>query len=233
MKKKIVKLPTERCDECTHTKMAFGFVSLGSEEGGPSRNLCPRCYNREYMKRAGLPELEPAEFDPVIRFDSVGKEHTFYLAVMMTTGLGIRATEWINGGPGGYQFFVLVHPQTPIREAYDKLIQKIETGMAQCYLRASDFPGEGAAQNRLYIDGTAVNGRISESDDGPTVVVDGREYSWEEFGRFLSPFTGFNFRLECFDASAEPETTPNPPRPDQLWWLEKEEGADGDGPNHH
>jgi hypothetical protein len=101
------------------------------------------------------------------------------------------------------------------------------------YLRASDFPGEGAAQNRLYINGTAVNGRISESDDGPTVVVDGREYSWEEFGRFLSPFTGFNFRLECFDASAEPETTPNPPRPDQLWWLEKEEVADGDDPNHH
>ena len=85
--------------------------------------------------------------------------------------------------------------------------------MAQRYLGASDFPGEGAAQNRLYINGTAVNGRISESDEGPTVVVDGREYSWEEFGKFLSPFTGFNFRLECFDASAEPETTPDPPRP--------------------
>src|SRR5689334_19422158 len=24
---------------------------------------------------------------------------------------------------------------------------------------------------------------------------------WEEFGEFLSSFTGFDFRLECFDAS--------------------------------
>ncbi len=35
-----------------------------------------------------------------------------------------RATEWINGGPGGYQFFVLVHPRTPrprsIRQAHSK-----------------------------------------------------------------------------------------------------------------
>jgi hypothetical protein len=48
--------------------------------------------------------------------------------------------------------------------------------------------------------GTAVNGRIDEREGTPTVVVDGREYSWEEFGEFLSSFNGFNFRLECFDA---------------------------------
>jgi len=114
MKKKIVKLPQERCDECTQTKMAFGFVSLGSSDGTPSRNLCPRCYNRGYTQRAGFPELEPVEFDPVSRFDAVGKEHTFYFAIMMTTGLGIRATEWIDGEFGGYQFFVLVHPRTPV-----------------------------------------------------------------------------------------------------------------------
>ena len=233
MKKKIVNLPQERCDECAQTKVAFGFVSLGSGDGTPSRNLCPRCYNRGYTQRAGLPELETAEFDPVSRFDALGKEHTFYFAVMMTTGLGIRATEWINGEPGGYQFFVLVHPETPVREAYDQLIQKIETGLAHRYLRSSDFPGDGASQNRLYIDGTAVNGRISENDEGPTVVVDGHEYSWEEFGSFLSPFTGFNFRLECFDACEEPETTPDPPRPDPVWWLEKEEGPEDEDQHHH
>jgi hypothetical protein len=121
----------------------------------------------------------------------------------MTTGLGIRATEWINGEPGGYQFFVLVHPRTPVREAYDKLIQKIEAGLAHRYLRSSDFPGDGASQNRLYIDG------------------------------FLSPFTGFNFRLECFDACEEPETTPDPPRPDPVWWLEKEEGPEDEDQHHH
>jgi hypothetical protein len=231
--KKIVKMPHDRCDECTQTKLAIGFVNLQSEDGTSARNLCPRCYNRWYMQRAGLPELETTEFDPVSRFDAVGKEHTFYFAVLMTTGLGMRAFEWVSGGPGGYQFFVLLHPQTPIREAYDKLIQKIETGLAQRYLRSSDSPGAGASQDRLYLDGTAVNGRIAENDGAPTVVVDGCEYSWQEFGRFLSPFTGFNFRLECFDACEEPETTPDPPRPDPVWWLEKEEGPEGQDQHHH
>lgn len=233
MKKNLAKPRQERCEECNQTKMAFGFVSLEPGNGGPSRNLCPRCYNRDYMQRAGLPELEVSEFDPVSRFDAVGREHTFYFAVMMTTGLGIRATEWINGEPGGYQFFVLVHPETPTREAYDKLIRKIEAGLAQRYLSSSDFPGAGASQNRLYIDGSAVNGRISENDEGPTVVVDGREYGWEEFGRFLSPFTGFNFRLECFDASEDPETTPDPPRPNTVWWLEKGAGDEDEEQQHH
>jgi hypothetical protein len=54
MKKKIVNLPQERCDECAQTKMAFGFVSSGSGDGTPSKNLCPRCYNRRYTQRAGL-----------------------------------------------------------------------------------------------------------------------------------------------------------------------------------
>jgi hypothetical protein len=92
-----------------------------------------------------------------------------------------------------------------------RLIQKIENGLAHRYLHSSDFPGDGVSQNRLYIDGTAINGRISASDKGPTVVVDGHEYSWEEFGGFLTPLTGFNFRLECFDACEEPETSPDPP----------------------
>ena len=45
---------------------------------------------------------------------------------------------------------------------YDQLIHKLETGLAQRYLRSSDFPDDGASQNRIYIDGTAVNGRISQ-----------------------------------------------------------------------
>jgi hypothetical protein len=42
--------------------------------------------------------------------------------------------------------------------------------------------------------------------------VDGRQYTWEEFGEFLSSFNGFNFRLECFDACESVETTPDPIR---------------------
>jgi hypothetical protein len=95
-------------------------------------------------------------------------------------------------------------------------------------LRSSDFPGDGASQNRLYVKGTAVNGRIDESEAGPIVVIDGREYTWEEFGEFLTPFNGFNFRLECFDTCDNPEITPDPERPNLVWWLDLPEHADED-----
>ena len=116
----------------------------------------------------------------------------------------------------------------PVREAHAKLLKKIEAGLTVRYLRSSDFPGDGASQNRLYIKGTAVNGRIDESEAGPIVVIDGREYTWEEFGEFLTPFNGFNFRLECFDACDNPEITPDPERPNLIWWLDLPEHADED-----
>jgi hypothetical protein len=75
---KAANLPTERCDQCAQTKVALGFVTLSAEEGAASsRTLCSQCYNRWYMRRAGLPELETVEFEPITRFDSVGREHCY------------------------------------------------------------------------------------------------------------------------------------------------------------
>lgn len=222
-----VRPPQDRCDECHALKPSFGFVNVPSEKQGASLYLCPTCYNRNYMRHAGLPELEVSEFQPITRFDAVGKEHTFYFAVHMTTGLGIKASEWLRNGPGGYQFEVLEHPATPVREVYQKLVRKIEAGLAQRYVQSSDFPGIDASQNRLYIKGSAINGRIDESDNGDhIVVVDGRAYSWKEFGAMLSPYTGFNFRIECFDTTDEPEIEADPKRPNSLWWLDIPEPDD-------
>jgi hypothetical protein len=36
------------------------------------------------------------------------------------------------------------------------------------------------------------------------VPVDGREISWEEFGRMLLTFEGGQFKLQIFDRSEEP-----------------------------
>jgi hypothetical protein len=151
----------------------------------------------------------------------------------MSTGLGIRAFECVDGGPGGYQFAVLEPPETPVREAYAKLVGKIETAIAVRYLQSSDFPGAAPSQNRLYAKGTAVNGRIDERDGTPRVVIDGREYSWEEFGEFVSSFNGFDFRLECFDACESREITPDPVRPNPIGWLPDAERAESDDRRHH
>lgn len=50
-----------------------------------------------------------------------------------------------------------------------------------------------------------VRGLIEWDDDGraPLVIVDGREIAWEEFGRMLMSFEGFQFKLEIRDMSEE------------------------------
>jgi hypothetical protein len=164
--KKTTAMPTDRCDECKQMKPAFGFVRLSSAEGGVSRSLCSECYNRDYMKRAGLAELETVDFEPEVRTDCTGKTHTFYFVVHMSTGLGIRAFELVDGHPGGYQFSVLEHPDTPVREAHTKLLKKIEAGLAVRYLRSSDFPGEGASQNRLYIKAQRLTAESTRAKQG-------------------------------------------------------------------
>jgi hypothetical protein len=37
----------------------------------------------------------------------------------------------------------------------------------------------------------------------PLIVIDGKEIRWDEFGRMLMTYEGFNFKLEIFDRSEE------------------------------
>jgi len=53
-----------------------------------------------------------------------------------------------------------------------------------------------------------VRGYISSDFDRdpeplPVVVIDGRELTWEEFGRMLLSFEGWQFRLEIIDRTEE------------------------------
>lgn len=60
----------------------------------------------------------------------------------------------------------------------------------------------------LQIADMTVRGRIecdySEGEPAPSVVVDGQEISWEEFGRMISAYEGWQFKLEIRDRSEEP-----------------------------
>lgn len=224
--KKSAAVPTRTCEQCGKVKPAYGFTSLGSENGTSSRDLCSVCYNRWCTERSGMRELADVELPPLRLSDSFGKEHTFYFDVRLTTGLGIRAFELVDGAPGGHQFCIMEHPQTPVCEASARLVKRIREGLSVHYLQSSDF---GPAQNRLYMKGSAINGRIEERghEMTPIVVIDGQEYSWEELGRFVSSHMGFNFRLETFDPYDDAVPIhPDPPREDRLWWLPKPDGSD-------
>jgi hypothetical protein len=63
------------------------------------------------------------------------------------------------------------------------------------------------ASNKYSLINSLVRGRIEwdPEQDGrvPIMVIDGREISWEEFGRLLMTREGSPFKLEIFDPSDE------------------------------
>lgn len=74
---------------------------------------------------------------------------------------------------------------------FEKLLRKIKAGLATKYLE--NFEGQ------FHIKNDEVAGRIeyqsSEESAGPDVVIDGKRFSWEEFGRMVYTFEGWNFKL--------------------------------------
>lgn len=72
----------------------------------------------------GVPELETVDFEPITRHDALGKAHTFHIQVHMSTGVGIRAFEWLKGAPGGYQFAVLEPPENPVHDVHEAPVKQ-------------------------------------------------------------------------------------------------------------
>ena len=216
------------CQKCQKEKHDLGFVSLDFNDGKPAKKLCPTCINKHIAEQMEVPAPDPAEFPPIKLFDSVGKEHTFYFKLRLSTGLGITASEIdVNNSPCGYEFSIMKHPETPSLEAYSQLIEKIKKGLNERYLHSSDFSGF-SSQNRLYIKNNVIIGRIEQKEDTPIVVIDGKEYTWEDIGQFVSSHEGFNFRLECIDPYDNIDFSSKVKRPDTLWWLKRQKVKDNE-----
>jgi hypothetical protein len=77
--------------------------------------------------------------------------------------------------------------------------------LSRKHLQRSD-----TSNSRRISKGNVVRAKIDsnlESDDDyghqPLIVIDGKEIKWDEFGRMLMTYEGFNFKLEIFDRSDE------------------------------
>lgn len=190
---------TTVCEECGTAVPSYDAVSCGSIDHG-YRELCTGCFNAEMASVLGLERFEHVRLQPVVMTDCAGEKHEFHFGIrLIGDAMALNAFELKAGVPGGYQFEMLGEPDVEPLSLLGSLIERIRRSLSVRYL-VSDEDG-------AHIADQTVCGRIEwdASGDGrvPLLVIDGQDVSWDEFGRMLMSFEGWQFRVAIRDRSEE------------------------------
>jgi len=187
------------CEGCGESTPDYDIVSYGTMGQG-YRQLCSRCFNTEVARHTGHEGFANASFKPIGMMDRAGERHEFHFQTrLLGNVVALDAFELRDGDPAGYRFQVVGHPDDDVLVLLGRLIEKMRRALSTQHLVEGEYG--------LQIADRTVLGRIewddSEVERTPLIVVDGREISWEDFGRMLMTFEGWQFRLDIADLSEE------------------------------
>lgn len=188
-----------RCSACGEPVPSYDLFICGSSEG-PDRNLCSQCYNREMAELDGLEGFESTRLAPMSLSDCDGNCHEFVFRThLFGPGVSLAAFELRDGEPAGHEFWIHGDPEEDLLELLARLIDKIRRALSLKHLEKG--------RSGLEIADRTVRGRIARdrAEEGrvPALVIDGKDITWEDFGRMLMTFEGFQFKLEICDKSEE------------------------------
>ena len=193
---------TDRCEDCRSHVPDFDIIHLTLSDR-EQRRVCTRCCNTRIAARIGVAFDHP-EFESMMLTDIAGTSHQFHFRTRLRGGhVAIEAFEIQNGSPGGYQFQVLGEPEEDLLLIFQRLFERMRRALARCHIEQTEL-GPGIAKSG---EEWVVRGRIEwdPEEDGrvPRLVVDGTSYPWDEVGRMLMTFEGFQVKLEVYDRSEE------------------------------
>lgn len=188
-----------RCEACGKAMPAYDMVSYGSIENG-YRQLCSQCFNAEVAGAQGLEDFENLRFDQIVMTDCAGEAHEFHFRTrLLGSMVAVDAFELKRGAPAGYQFQILGDADEDLLSLLGRLVERMRRSLSVKHLVRSE--------HGLQIADRTVRARIDSDETTiermPMLVIDGREVSWEEFGRMLMTFEGWQFRMEIGDRSEE------------------------------
>ena len=167
---------------------------------GGYRQLCSLCFNADVAERCGLDDFENIRLESLELTDGSGGIHQFHFRTHLLGHIvSLDAFELVDGSPGGHQFRLMGDPEDDLYALLGRMIEKIRRALAKKHIEDGEFG--------LQIKDEVVRGSIdmdmSEADPTPLLVIDGREVTWEQFGRMLMTFEGWQFKLELLDRSDE------------------------------
>lgn len=187
----------EKCAVCGEMVPSYDIIHLGSE--GKYRRHCSRCYNRVISEMYEL-DFQHPNFQPILLQDVDGDSHEFHFRTrVIGVGISIEALEIKDGKPEGYEFQVIGDLEADPLELFGKLFERVRGALSLKHICSGEYGLE-------ICDEGVVRGRIDEDDEidwgrVPRLVIDGKSISWEDFGRMLLTYNGWNFKLEIFDLS--------------------------------
>ena len=186
-----------QCEGCGESTPDYDIVSYGTTGQG-YRDLCSRCFNAEVAKHTGHEGFASIRFEPIGMVDRAGEKHEFHFQTrLLGNVVALDAFELQDGSPAGYRFQAVGQTGDDVFVLLGRLIEKMRRALSTQHLTDGEYG--------LQIADRTVRGRIEWDDSAaertPLIVVDGQEISWEDFGRMLMTFEGWQFKLEISDPS--------------------------------
>ena len=187
-----------RCESCNAEMPVYDFVSYGSIEDG-YRELCSQCFNAEVASTRGL-NFENVRFAPIVMMDCAGEAHEFHFRTrLLGSMVAVDAFELERGEPAGYQFQILGDPEDDLLSLLGRLVERMRRSLSITHLEQSEHGLQIAEQTVR----ARIESDMTQEERMPLLVIDGRDVTWEEFGRMLMTFEGWQFRLEIGDRSED------------------------------
>lgn len=191
---------TEHCIRCGVTLGQTDSPAsiVVTRQDTSSETLCIHCHNEDIAIALGI-TLSPLPFDLLTMMDSSGVEHRFTIdRQVVPKWIIVTAREITSGESSGYQIAVRGAHKTDIDTIFHKLIKKVERELNASYISEDTYQGYRLPSIR----GDVVKGRFTydpHSQGTPLVVIGGKSYDWDAFGRILGQFEGFQFKITMSD----------------------------------
>lgn len=174
-------------------------------QNNPVEIICSECFNAEAAMLINI-DLEELN-EKTIEVSGKGKKkHLFYICrTVLPMGILLEAIEIQGEEQKGYKIQVRGDVDCNQKELYDKLIKKIKKALSKKYIRFE----KTAYTSGNFIKDDKVVGRIEGDekydDRVPMLVIDGKDYTWEEFGKMLMTFEGFDFKMKILEGWEDEE----------------------------
>jgi hypothetical protein len=199
-----------RCGRCGTTVPAHEIITIERGSISPAEHICNDCNNQSIAGRMGVNYI-PLRKKTLTITDNKGVERQFSLTqVIESTGIGIIAkevaeiAEVTDDKTPGYRFSIHGDFHEKQNDILERLTQKIKKNTSAQYISTRKFAGHSIST----VNGFKVAGRLEPIENGdsnslPVFVVDGKAYTWEELGKILKRFEGFQFKFNFLEMTED------------------------------